>query len=216
MTDAPLVLVTGAAGFVGAATVRRLLDVGARVVGVDDLSAGDTARLEDLPRERFTLHHADCRDAALLDRLLARRPAAVLHLAGRVGVRRVLADPELCERENLSVGEALGDALVRAARDGVVPAVAAASTGFERWDPKAYAPRSRASRARRRINFCAAAVGSTRNGIPTQASSAQTGSTLIATASRTKRPMTSRPAPMSSARQIWLAEPTSPCTRWIR
>ncbi len=128
MTDAHLVLVTGAAGFIGATVVRQLVAAGVRVSGVDDLSAGDPARLEGLPSDLFTLVIGDSRDPELLDRLLAERPAAVLHLAGRVGVRRVLADPVLCESENLSSGEALGLALRRAARAGIAPRIVAAST----------------------------------------------------------------------------------------
>ncbi|MEM1450773.1 MAG: NAD-dependent epimerase/dehydratase family protein [Planctomycetota bacterium] len=129
MTDAKLALVTGAAGFIGAAVTRRLVGLGARVIGVDDLSAGDPERLEGLPGDLFRSIEGDCTDAELLDDLLAERPAAVLHLAGRVGVRRVLDDPELCEAENLAAGAALGAALRRAAEAGrAVPRVLAAST----------------------------------------------------------------------------------------
>jgi UDP-glucose 4-epimerase len=42
------VVVTGAAGFVGAALSRRLIADGVRVIGVDDLSTG---KLENVPSE---------------------------------------------------------------------------------------------------------------------------------------------------------------------
>ncbi|MEM9803463.1 MAG: SDR family NAD(P)-dependent oxidoreductase, partial [Planctomycetota bacterium] len=125
MSDAPEVLVTGAAGFIGAAVCRRLVALGARVVGVDDLSAGDPARVADLAGSSFDLVVADVRDESLLDGLLAREPRAVLHLAGHVGVRRVLADPEQCEAENLALGRSLADAVARCDR---VPRLVAAST----------------------------------------------------------------------------------------
>jgi len=120
------VLVTGAAGFIGAAVTRRLAERGVRVLALDDLSAGDASRLDGLDVELVV---GDVRDRALLGDLLADRPSAVLHLAARVGVRTVLAAPGACEAENVEGAEALRDALSRAAR-GVAraPRLIAAST----------------------------------------------------------------------------------------
>jgi len=122
-------LVTGAAGFIGAAVTARLLEAGVRVIALDDLSAGDPARLERLGRrERGELEvvRGDASDGALLRELLQDRPQAVVHLAGRVGVRTVLSDPELCERENVVLGEAVAAAV--ASTRGERPRVLAAST----------------------------------------------------------------------------------------
>lgn len=116
MTSEPPILVTGAAGFIGAAVCRTLTDAGRRVVGVDDLSAGRAARLAGLPEPLFTFERGDVRDPGRLARLLAERPSAVLHLAARVGVRTVLEDPEACEVENLDGARALAGAIAAAGR----------------------------------------------------------------------------------------------------
>ncbi len=121
-------LVTGAAGFIGAAVTRRLLGAGARVIAVDDLSAGDLARLEGLPGDLLEVVQGDASDPVLLGRLLSSAPEVVIHLAGRVGVRTVLSDPELCERENVQLGAAVASAIARHSSVGARPRVLAAST----------------------------------------------------------------------------------------
>lgn len=129
MLESPI-LITGAAGFIGASVAAALARAGVAVVGLDDLSAGREDRLAGVSGAAFAFIRGDVRDEDLLGGLLRdHRPAAVLHLAGRVGVRRVLADPVACESENLEGARALGAALARvAARDGLAPKVVAAST----------------------------------------------------------------------------------------
>ena len=63
-----LVLVTGAAGFLGSHLTDALLADGNTVIGVDNLSTGSLANLEHLRREpRFSLiereHHPALRSA---------------------------------------------------------------------------------------------------------------------------------------------------------
>ncbi|MEM8594911.1 MAG: NAD-dependent epimerase/dehydratase family protein [Pseudomonadota bacterium] len=94
------ILVTGAAGFIGAAVSERLLAEGRAVVGVDNLNAyydpklkgARLARLEG--RAGFSFHRLDLADregmAALFD---AVRPEAVIHLAAQAGVRHGLKAP---------------------------------------------------------------------------------------------------------------------------
>jgi UDP-glucuronate 4-epimerase len=103
------VLVTGAAGFVGHATARRLLARGERVVGIDSVNAYydpalKEARLATLADEPgFTFVRADIADpdavAALMRQHGIRR---VVHLAAQAGVRYSLENPFAYERSNLA------------------------------------------------------------------------------------------------------------------
>jgi UDP-glucose 4-epimerase len=83
------VLVTGGAGFIGARIARRLLQRGAAVALLDDLSAPGES---PLPRDADLTLIADVRDP----RAVARASEScdlVLHLASVVGVDAVTADP---------------------------------------------------------------------------------------------------------------------------
>ena len=122
------VLVTGGAGFVGARVVRGLLAAGSRVVVADDLSCGDASRLP-LGHSRLTLHPLDVTAPRGLTALLGEEGPfdALLHLAARVGVRRVLADPEGCRTEHrAAAGEIV--AALRALPGSRRPRLVAAST----------------------------------------------------------------------------------------
>lgn len=86
------VLVTGAAGFIGSAVVRRLVarHPDARVVSLDALTyAGDEANLAGLPPERHTFVRGDVCDQPLVERLLRGHGVdTVLHLAAESHVDR--------------------------------------------------------------------------------------------------------------------------------
>lgn len=102
------VLVTGAAGFIGAAVARRLLEDGERVVGVDNLDPYydvvlKTARLARL--ESFGYHHVplDIADADGVSRLFAdHRPRAVINLAAQAGVRHAAIAPRPYVKSNVA------------------------------------------------------------------------------------------------------------------
>jgi UDP-glucuronate 4-epimerase len=94
------ILVTGAAGFIGYHTAKRLLDDGHAVVGVDNLTpyydvALKEARLAELtPRNGFGFERIDLADEVATRDLFARyRPGRVVHLAAQPGVRRALTEP---------------------------------------------------------------------------------------------------------------------------
>jgi dTDP-glucose 4,6-dehydratase len=97
-------VVTGAAGFIGSALVRKLVAQGApRVVSVDALSyAGDVVRLNAVasePRHRFV--EMDVRDQAGLTALFeAERPATIYHLAAETHVDRSIDGPEAFMQSN--------------------------------------------------------------------------------------------------------------------
>ena len=95
------ILVTGAAGFIGAATSRALLARGDRVIGVDNLNAYydvtlKEARLEKLTaHENFTFHKLDIADRDGILKLAESFPeiTGIIHLAAQAGVRYSLIDP---------------------------------------------------------------------------------------------------------------------------
>ena len=95
------ILITGAAGFIGSHLAEALVARGADVVGVDSLDPAydpavkrdNLSALEGSPR--FTLETVDIRDQDALEAVVARtRPATIVHLAARAGVRASLAEPQ--------------------------------------------------------------------------------------------------------------------------
>ncbi len=97
------VLITGAAGFIGSALAKSLLEGGCRrVVGVDDLSSGCDKRLLEHRLKSVEKAGGDWKfvnlDIRRKDELLALmqdcRAELLLHLAARAGVRRSISEPE--------------------------------------------------------------------------------------------------------------------------
>ncbi|MCY4209560.1 MAG: NAD-dependent epimerase/dehydratase family protein [Gammaproteobacteria bacterium] len=94
------ILVTGCAGFIGAALARRLLERGDEVIGVDNLNdyydpglkRKRLGLLQDFDNFRF--HKADIADAARMTALfLEVAPLRVAHLAAQAGVRYSISHP---------------------------------------------------------------------------------------------------------------------------
>jgi UDP-glucose 4-epimerase len=106
------ILVTGAAGFLGSALANKLAQQGHNVRGLDDLSAGDPARL--LPHVSFT--RGDVNDRPKLWSLL-QGVECVYHLAARVSVPESVLYPREYNAVNVggtvSVMEAMRDAGVK-------------------------------------------------------------------------------------------------------
>ncbi len=101
-------LVTGAAGFIGAATARRLLDQGDEVVGLDNLNdyyevSLKHARLARLyPQAAFRFARIDLADRAGMEALFAaERFDRVVHLGAQAGVRHSLREPHLYVESNI-------------------------------------------------------------------------------------------------------------------
>lgn len=89
-------LVTGGAGFIGSAVVRRAIADGHRVVNVDALTyAANAANLDEVAdNAAYAFEHADIRDRAAMDRILAdHAPDAVMHLAAESHVDRSIDGP---------------------------------------------------------------------------------------------------------------------------
>jgi dTDP-glucose 4,6-dehydratase len=90
------ILVTGGAGFIGAAVVRLLVRRGARVVNVDALTyAGNLDSVaEAAASPLYAFERVDVRDAeALRDVFERHRPSAVMHLAAESHVDRSIDAP---------------------------------------------------------------------------------------------------------------------------
>jgi UDP-glucose 4-epimerase len=113
-------LITGGAGFLGAALANRLVREGHHVRVLDDLSAGDPSRLDsrvlftrgdvkDVPKLWTLLHDVDC----------------VYHLAARVSVPESILYPR--DYNDVNVGGTV--AVMEAVRDAGVKRVVLASSG---------------------------------------------------------------------------------------
>ncbi|MBL8764638.1 MAG: GDP-mannose 4,6-dehydratase [Phycisphaerae bacterium] len=97
------ILVTGAAGFIGSHLAEALLARGERVVGLDNFDPFYPRALKqrnlDATRAhahaaRYEFVEADLRDQGAMDALFGRvKPAGVIHLAARAGVRPSIEDP---------------------------------------------------------------------------------------------------------------------------
>ncbi len=110
-------LITGGAGFIGSALVRRLLDEGTAVRVLDDLSSGSRENLTGL-EGRLRFHRGDVRDPrAVAD--AARGVDAVFHLAAVASVQQSILDP--LRTHAVNVGGTL--TVLEAARASGVPRV---------------------------------------------------------------------------------------------
>ncbi|MFJ4544731.1 NAD-dependent epimerase/dehydratase family protein [Pseudomonas sp. NPDC088885] len=104
------ILVTGAAGFIGAHCVLRLMRDGHSVVGLDNFNSYYDPQLKhdrvQWVREQvgdFQLATVDLADAAAVDALFVReRPQVVIHLAAQAGVRYSLENPRAYLDSNLN------------------------------------------------------------------------------------------------------------------
>jgi len=98
-TDLKTCLVTGGAGFIGSHLVGRLLELGADVIVLDDLSTG---KRENLPRRKKRSDFEFIR-GSILDKSIVRKAvdgvSVIFHLACR-GVRHSIKHPEENHRVN--------------------------------------------------------------------------------------------------------------------
>lgn len=102
-------LVTGGAGYIGAFVARRAVEVGHRVLVIDNLSSGHAEAVAGL-----TLELVDCGDDLAVEALIRRHEAeAVIHLAGRSQVGESMTSPARYWRENVGGAARLLDTCQR-------------------------------------------------------------------------------------------------------
>ena len=99
------ILVTGGAGFIGGAVVRRLVGKGHRVVNLDKLTysgnLGSLNSVADAPNYRFV--HADIADHDIVAGLLAEEKIdAIMHLAAESHVDRSIDGPGIFVETNVT------------------------------------------------------------------------------------------------------------------
>lgn len=109
------ILVTGAAGFIGANLVRKLLsmDLQGTVIGIDNMNdyydvSLKEYRLQELEKvarlssSQWVFIHGNIADKALLGEVFARyKPSIVVNLAAQAGVRYSITNPDVYVESNL-------------------------------------------------------------------------------------------------------------------
>lgn len=146
-TDAPI-LVTGAAGFIGSHVVEAVVGRGGRVVGVDNFDPfyDRAAKVRNVEAGvaaagrhgagGYELVEADICDQDAMREVFGRaRPAGVIHLAAKAGVRPSIADPAGYARVNVVGTSVVLEAARRAGCERVVLASSSSVYGNCRAAP---------------------------------------------------------------------------------
>ncbi len=103
-----VILVTGAAGFIGFHLSKKLLEMGERVIGIDNLNSYydvnlKKARLEILKSEKkFRFYKEDIQNFDVLNDIFIKHQVKIIcNLAAQAGVRHSLKDPFSYQKSNL-------------------------------------------------------------------------------------------------------------------
>ena len=101
------IVITGACGFIGFHSARKLLELGHSVLGIDNLNDYYDVnlkheRLKILQQEQMQFLKSDINDRATYDQISAFAPDVFLHLAAQAGVRYASINPKSYFESNLS------------------------------------------------------------------------------------------------------------------
>jgi UDP-glucuronate 4-epimerase len=102
------IIVTGCAGFIGSHLTERLLAEGWQVLGIDNFDDFYDPQVKRrnirtcLESDAFEILEADIRDAAAMEKALARGADVIVHLAARAGVRPSIEKPLLYADVNVN------------------------------------------------------------------------------------------------------------------
>jgi UDP-glucose 4-epimerase len=111
--DASTVLITGGAGFIGSHLGEALLELGYRVLALDDLSTGRLDNIRPLlSHARFQFVRDEVQNQAVLDRLMSEADV-VVHLAAAVGVQLIVERPVFTVENNVMGTEVVLKAALR-------------------------------------------------------------------------------------------------------
>lgn len=101
-------LVTGVVGFIGFFLSKRLLELGCKVIGIDNINDYynvnlKLTRLDNLkPFENFTFLKGDISDKDMVNKIFIKyKPNVVINLAAQAGVRYSIENPDVYIQSNL-------------------------------------------------------------------------------------------------------------------
>jgi len=83
------ILVTGCAGFIGSSFIKSIIKKNIKIIGIDDLSAGN---IKSLPKNKnFKFIKGDCGSKKILNKIKS-KVDIIIHLAGQSSGRKVFID----------------------------------------------------------------------------------------------------------------------------
>lgn len=96
------ILVTGCAGFIGSHLTENLVNLGARVIGIDNFYNGLTANLKNfIDKPNFKFYQGDVRDGAFLHEIV-KGIDIIFHVGAFISVQLSLKMSELCNDINVN------------------------------------------------------------------------------------------------------------------